>query len=193
MRYGSEHKAETRARVLREAAKAIRRDGVERIGVAQVMGAAGLTHGGFYAHFKSKDDLVAQAVSYMFEDRYTAFFEGLSDTEPHVALGRFIDHYVSMGHRAALHTGCPIPALAGQVPRLPDAARERFVLAVDRLTGAVASLLQRMGRDDAESMADAAIAEMVGAVVLSRIQPDDAKAEAMLATVRDAVKTKLGV
>lgn len=193
MRYGSEHKAETRERVLKEAAMAIRRDGVDRVGVAQVMGAAGLTHGGFYAHFKSKDDLVAQAVSYMFADRYTAFFEGLADTDPRAALARFVDRYVSMGHRAALHSGCPIPALAGQVPRLSGAARDRFLLAVDRLTGAVASLLKRLDRDDADIAAQAAIAEMVGAVVLSRIQPDDAKADAMLATVREGVKARLGV
>jgi len=69
MRYGSEHKAQTRSRVVQEAAAAIRSDGVERIGVAQIMARAGLTHGGFYAHFESKDDLVAQAVEYMFEDR----------------------------------------------------------------------------------------------------------------------------
>jgi TetR/AcrR family transcriptional repressor of nem operon len=193
MRYGSEHKAETRARVLKEAAAAIRRDGVDRIGVAQIMGAAGLTHGGFYAHFESKDDLVAQAVGYMFEDRYAMFFERLDGDEPRVALARFVDRYVSMRHRDAPEAGCPIPVLAGQVPHLPEPARARFAAAVERLTCAVASLLGRMGREDAETVADAVIAEMVGAVALARVQTDDARAEAMLAAVRTSVKAKLGL
>ena len=193
MRYGSEHKAETRERVLKEAALAIGRDGVDRIGVAQIMGAAGLTHGGFYAHFKSKDDLVAQAVAFMFQDRYAAFFEGLEDAEPRAALIRFVDRYVSMRHRDAPGAGCPIPLLAGQLPHLPEAAQARFTAAVERLTGAVASLLTRMGREDVATVSEAVIAEMVGAVALARVQADDAKAEAMLAAVRDSVKTKLGL
>ncbi|MGI4879673.1 MAG: TetR/AcrR family transcriptional regulator, partial [Janthinobacterium lividum] len=77
MRYDGEHKAQTRERVLKEAAAAIRSEGVDRIGIAQVMARAGLTHGGFYAHFTSKDDLVTQAIDYMFEDRYAAFFANL--------------------------------------------------------------------------------------------------------------------
>jgi TetR/AcrR family transcriptional repressor of nem operon len=193
MRYSSEHKAETRARVLKEAAVAIRRDGVDRIGVAQIMGAAGLTHGGFYAHFESKDDLVAQAVGHMFEDRYAAFFERLDGDEPRAGLTRFVDRYVSMRHRDAPEAGCPIPVLAGQVPHLPEAARARFVAAVERLTGAVAALLGRMGHEDAETVAEAVIAEMVGAVALARVQKDDAKAETMLAAVRTSVMAKLGL
>jgi TetR/AcrR family transcriptional repressor of nem operon len=64
MRYDDNHKERTRARVLAEAAAAIRSKGAERVGVAEVMAGAGLTHGGFYAHFKSKDDLVTEAVTY---------------------------------------------------------------------------------------------------------------------------------
>lgn len=193
MRYGSDHKAETRERVLREAATAIRRDGVGRVGVAQVMGAAGLTHGGFYAHFASKDDLVAQAVGYMFEDRYAAFFDGLGDADPREALTRFVDRYLSMRHRQAVATGCPIPMLAGQVSLLPEAGQISFAAAVERLTGAVASLLRRMDRANAERLAQAVIAEMVGAVALARVQTDDAKAELLLETVRESVKAKLGL
>jgi len=70
MRYDDNHKERTRARVLAEAAAAIRGKGAERVGVSEVMAGAGLTHGGFYAHFKSKDDLVAQAITYMFDASY---------------------------------------------------------------------------------------------------------------------------
>jgi TetR/AcrR family transcriptional repressor of nem operon len=193
MRYSSDHKAETRERVLKEAATAIRRDGVDRVGVAQVMGAAGLTHGGFYAHFASKDDLVAQAVEFMFQDRYAAFFDGLEEVEPRDALTRFVDRYLSMRHRDARDAGCPIPVLAGQLPHLPEAAQARFVTAVERLTDAVASLLRRLGAAEVEAVSSAVIAEMVGAVALARVHADDAKAEAMLASVRESVKAKLRI
>jgi TetR/AcrR family transcriptional repressor of nem operon len=193
VRYSGEHKAQTRRRVLQEAAAAIRSDGVDRLGVAQVMARAGLTHGGFYAHFASKDDLVTQAIEFMFEDRYAAFFANLDDTDPRVALTRFVDRYVSMRHRNAIDAACPVPVLAGQVPHLPEAARARFRLALDRLTGGVAGLLARMGAADVEITATAAIAEMVGAIAMARVEPDDAKAQRLLDTVRASVKTRLSL
>ena len=73
MRYDSEHKERTRARVVKEAAKAIRAEGPHRAGVAGIMAKAGLTHGGFYAHFVSKDDLVVAAMSQMFDEASVKF------------------------------------------------------------------------------------------------------------------------
>ena len=193
MRYTSEHKAQTRLRVLQEAAAAIRSEGVDHIGVAQVMARAGLTHGGFYAHFTSKDDLVTQAIEYMFEDRYAAFFANLGDADPRIALTRFVDRYLSMRHRNAPEHGCPVPVLAGQVAHLPDAARARFRLALDRLTAGVASLLARMGAPDVEITAAAVIAEMVGAVALARVELDEARADRLLQSVRSSVGMRLGL
>ncbi len=193
MRYDSDHKAQTRERVLKEAAAAIRSEGVDRIGVAQVMARAGLTHGGFYAHFASKDDLVTQAIEYMFEDRYAAFFADIDDVDPRVALTRFVDRYLSMRHRDAPEHGCPVPVLAGQVAHLPDAARTRFRLALDRLTGGVASLLERTGAADAKTTAAAVIAEMVGAVALARVELDDGRADRLLQFIRGSVRARLGL
>ncbi len=93
MRYDSEHKERTRKRVLREAANAIRAEGPDRIGVAALMAKAGLTHGGFYAHFASKDDLIAQAITQMFDDRYEHWAARTKDLEPAEALDAFIDGY----------------------------------------------------------------------------------------------------
>lgn len=193
MRYDSEHKAQTRERVLKEAAAAIRTVGIDRVGVAQVMARANLTHGGFYAHFASKDDLVTQAIEYMFEDRYAAFFANVEDADPRVALTRFIDRYLSMRHRNAPEHGCPVPALAGQVTHLPEAARARFRLALDRLTGGVASLIERTGAADAKITAAAVIAEMVGAVALARVELDEGRADRLLQSVRGSVRARLGL
>ena len=190
MRYDGEHKARTRERVLKEAAAAIRADGPDRVGVAAVMARAGLTHGGFYAHFGSKEDLLSEAVGYMFKDRYATFFADIDVIEPRAALRRFVDYYLSMRHCAARDSGCPIPILSGEMNRLPVAAQERFGAAVERLTGAVATLLERAGIDDARARAVSAIAEMVGAVALARLQADGGKAEDLLAAVRGSVERK---
>jgi TetR/AcrR family transcriptional repressor of nem operon len=193
MRYDTEHKAKTRELVLKEASAAIRAAGPDRVGVAGIMARAGLTHGGFYAHFKSKDDLVSQAIGYMFEDRYAAFLAHLDTPDPREALTQFVESYLSMRHRDAIDRGCPIPVLAGDVPRLPAAARDVFVSAVDRLTDGIAQLLRQIGIADPEIRASSMIAEMVGALALSRVQPDAEKAAALLAGSRRSILGGLDV
>src|SRR3569623_2604629 len=110
MRYDPEHKQKTREKVLDAAAEAIRTEGPHKLGVAGVMAKAGLTHGGFYAHFQSKEDLVAQAIDHMFARSQLKRIdreEGLAPAEKLVA---FIDHYLSPGPRAS-PIGSPLPAL----------------------------------------------------------------------------------
>jgi TetR/AcrR family transcriptional regulator, transcriptional repressor for nem operon len=99
MRYDHNHKERTRARVLAEAAAAIKSKGVERVGVAEVMGGAGLIHGGFYAHFKSKDDLVAQAVTHMFDASYAWFLRQTEGREPADALSKYVDAHLATSRR----------------------------------------------------------------------------------------------
>ncbi|MBC3940616.1 TetR/AcrR family transcriptional regulator [Sphingomonas albertensis] len=190
MRYDSEHKAKTRDRVLKEASAAIRTQGAERVSVSAIMGRAGLTHGGFYAHFESKDELISEAVSYMFEERYSYFLSHLDTPDPRDAINGFVDSYLSMRHSAAIDRGCPIPILAGDMPRLPQPARERFVLAVDRLTDGLAKLLERIGVENPSTAASSALAEMVGALALSRVH-GEVRAEQVLASSRDAIKAGL--
>lgn len=192
MRYDNEHKAHTRDRVLREAAAAIRTDGPDRVGVAAVMKRAGLTHGGFYAHFASKDDLLSEAVDYMFKDRYDAFFADLDTVEPRVGLQRLVNYYLSMRHRDARDIGCPIPILSGELHRLPDAAQQRFVQAVDRLTNGIATLLDRARVDAPRSRAMSVVAEMVGAIAIARTLEESA-AQEMLDHVKDSVQGKLRI
>src|SRR5712672_826218 len=138
MRYDSEHKERTRQRVLSEAAAAIRTHGPDGIGVAALMSKAGLTHGGFYAHFKSKDDLVAQAISRMFEDSKAMFLRSTEGREPTEGLARFLDYYLSPRPRDEATRGCPLPRLSGELARLPIPARERFAAGAARLTGQIA-------------------------------------------------------
>lgn len=193
MRYDSEHKERTRRKVLTEAAAAIRELGPDRIGVAGLMAKAGLTHGGFYAHFRSKDDLIAQAIGQMFEDSHGNFVRWTQDRPPAEGLARFIGNYVSARHRDTPDRGCPIPSLSGDLARMPPEARARFTEGVDRLTGALAGLLEQMGKPDAKALAASVLAEMIGALALSRAVGDPASSDRILEASRDALKARLGL
>src|SRR3569833_1016183 len=126
MRYDSEHKARTRARLLDEAAASIRAEGPGGIGVATLMARVGLTHGGFYAHFRSKDELIAQAITRMFEDSRALFVARTEGQTPADGLTNYIDAYLSETHRDRTAHGCPLPCLSGELARMPNAARESF-------------------------------------------------------------------
>jgi len=191
MRYDSEHKARTREKVLREAANAIRAEGPDRIGVAALMAKAGLTHGGFYAHFDSKDDLIAEAVTQMFEDRFksvVARMEGKPATEQ---LEAFVDSYLSARHRDDPSRGCPIPTLSGELARMPNAARQRFADGSERMAKWFATLLKEIGVAEPRDLAASIMAEMVGAVALSRVADEPGKSNRLLKASREAIKARI--
>jgi len=197
MRYETDHKQKTKARVLKEAAKAIRVEGPHRIAVAGVMAKAGLTHGGFYAHFNSKDDLVAAAIDTMFTEARSRFGrETAPSGDPETAqdpLVRYIDFYLSAGHRDARTTGCPLPTLAADLPRLAPASRGRYGQGVADLTALIADALRAMGRQDAQALACSALAEMVGALSLARAVADPDQSDLILDASRTALKRRLGL
>ncbi|HEY4367641.1 MAG TPA: TetR/AcrR family transcriptional regulator [Steroidobacteraceae bacterium] len=192
MRYDAEHKQKTREKVLKAAAKAIRAEGPHRVGVAGVMAKAGLTHGGFYAHFDSKDDLVAAAIGQMFEDGRIRMQQETQEPDPATALASYIDFYLSPRHRDAV-TGCPIPALATDLPRLARPARQRFSEGVSVLTAALSEKLLQMGRPNANEAASSLLAEMVGAVSLARAESDPGRSDAILDISRRSLKSRFGL
>jgi TetR/AcrR family transcriptional repressor of nem operon len=193
MRYDADHKQQTRQRVLKEAAKAIRAQGPHKIGVAQVMAKAGLTHGGFYAHFKSKDDFVAQAISQMFDESGEQLTRALDGHTAAVGLARYLDFYLSAGHRDTRTAGCPLPFLSADVPRLTQPTRERYAECVAVLEGRLAQALTGMGKADADELAGTMLAEMVGALSLARAEPDAARSEAIMTRSRNSLKRRLGL
>jgi TetR/AcrR family transcriptional repressor of nem operon len=191
MRYDSEHKERTRVRVLKEAAKAIRAEGPHRVGVAGMMAKAGLTHGGFYAHFASKDDLVVAAMSQMFDEASAKFDRLTAGKPPATALRAYIDFYLSRQHRDARDTGCPLPSLSADLPRLGVAARQQFAAGVAGLTARISALLSALGQPDAEMLASSALSEMVGALSLARGVADATQSDAILKASRNRLKLRL--
>src|SRR5262249_38905973 len=154
MRYDAEHKQRTHERVVKAAAKAIRAKGPDRVGVADVMADVGLTHGGFYAHFDSKDALIAAAIGQMFEEARARLEIETKDRTPAQALAGYVDFYLSPGHRDARRSGCPIAALSSDMPRLNARVRAQFAAGCKRLSGTLSSLIEQTGRADAQIEGD---------------------------------------
>lgn len=191
MRYDPEHKQRTHERVLKAAAKAIRAKGPDRVGVADIMADVGLTHGGFYAHFASKDELIAAAIGQMFEEARARLMFETKDRTPRDALAAYTDFYLSQGHRDARRRGCPIAALASDMPRLNPKVRARFSAGCERLIRTLAGLIEQHGIGRAEDEADSMYAELLGALSLARIEPDAARSDAILERSRLAIKRRL--
>ena len=193
-RYTAEHKSQSRDRVVAEAAKAIREQGPQGISVAGVMGAAGLTHGAFYAHFPSRDALLAAGVEQMFQDSRGRLEASQAETsDARSALNSYIRFYLSRSHRDARTTGCPLPFLSAGAPRLTGETRERFAAGVQGLTDRIAGLLEAMGQPEPQMLATSVLSEMVGAVSLARAEPDAARSDAILVASRAALRTRLGL
>jgi TetR/AcrR family transcriptional repressor of nem operon len=191
MRYDADQKERTHRQILAEAANAIRVEGPDRVGVADLMGKVGLTHGGFYAHFASKDDLIAQAITSMFEQGYANFLRRTEGLEPQRALEAYIDWYLSTAHRDAPSRGCPLASVTGDLPRLPQAARVRYTEGVERLAGGIIKLLKNLGNKNAEALAFSALSEMAGALALARAISDPDLSDRMLASSCERVKARV--
>jgi TetR/AcrR family transcriptional regulator, transcriptional repressor for nem operon len=197
MRYSETHKSETRAKLLKIAGKALREKGPDKLAVAEVMQAAGLTHGGFYAHFKSKDALLAEALESVFaysKEKYRRLTEGLP---PRHALATFIDFYVSPAHRDDPTRGCPIVMLNSELPRQSKKFRSVFDGGVRRLAATLAEMIRDAGidaaNDNGETLAASLLSAMAGAVAVSRAVSDKRLSDEMLEAARASIKARLGL
>jgi TetR/AcrR family transcriptional repressor of nem operon len=193
MRYSGTHKEETRNRIVAVASRQVRARGPDGVSVAEVMAEAGLTHGGFYAHFKSKDALVAAAIEAAFENR-RAYFRTLPEAVDAPAfLDRFVDSYVSATHRDRPERGCPIATLSSDIPRQGEAARAAFDAGVKGLIHTISSRLTVGAPEDRDALAGSLVAEMAGAVALARAVSDPDLSDRLLDKSRRSVKARMGL
>lgn len=179
MRITREKKKEHHDRIVAIASEMFRERGFDGVSVADLMEQAGLTHGGFYNHFASKEALIAEAST-----------KGFVETSQQYAgydLNAMIDAYISRAHRDARGNGCPAAALSGEAARLPDDAKAVFGEGIDgllaRLESGIAAQLPSVA--NARSQAISLLAQAIGAIVLSRACPDSsALADEILDTCR---------
>lgn len=176
MRYRPEHKEESRRKVLAAAARAIREQGPNGVSVAAVMGEAGLTHGGFYAHFPSKSALIVQSIDFMFDEMAARLDEVMQGKPPREALAAYIDSYLSGRHCEMRNAGCPVAALGSEVPRLDADAQQAFARGMARRQQRLAGLLAALGVADAACAARSMQSELLGALVSSRLVEGEERA-----------------
>lgn len=180
-RMSEAEKRKSHNRILEKAGQIFRERGIETTSVSDVMQAAGLTHGGFYRHFKSKDDLVAAAFRTAV-DGVLADMEHADSGDAKAAARRdYIETYLSLYHVGGRGDGCPLAALAGELSRgAPDARREGYN-ALTRTSQQLSS-----GNDPAQGLATLAL--MLGTVTLARLSEEDIDAQAMLDAGRKGVE-----
>ncbi|PCG10846.1 TetR family transcriptional regulator [Sphingomonas ginsenosidimutans] len=159
MRVNREQMRANRERILSEAGRLFRERGFENVGVAEVMRAAGMTHGGFYGHFASKDDLVMQTLTQLFAPRDAASDPAMTD---------FLDVYLSPEHRDSPGTGCPTAALSVDAARQTEAARRSLSAGIEAQIARMAARLGDEAGGHNRVAATGIWAAMVGALVLAR-------------------------
>ena len=183
-------KAQSHDRIVQTAADRFRELGVDGISVADLMQCAGLTHGGFYRHFGSRDDLVAEAVG-------RALADGGAVTDavvagPRSTIATLVDAYLSLAHRDNLATGCAVTALANDVARSNERTRTAYTAQVGRYVKLIARLIEHVPQKKRKSAAQAALATLVGAVAIARAVNDDKTSREILKSAADALKAQLG-
>lgn len=206
-------KAQTRERILTEAAAQIRDTGLESVSIANLMHSVDLTHGGFYNHFESRADLLVQALERALEEG-AARSRQFRDPGRPVGLESFAKHYLSRAHRDARAQGCALAALASDVARADEPVRAVMEQRFEAFVGAVAQAMQQddhgqgpgetrakaSSKASAETSAktsaeDAALRDrattaactLIGALLMSRVMTDPKQSDALLRTVREQI------
>ncbi|QFU91811.1 HTH-type transcriptional regulator TtgR [Amycolatopsis sp. YIM 10] len=177
VRYGKEHKLATRRRIIETAGRRFKRDGIDGSGVATLMKDAGLTNGAFYAHFESKEDLVATAVSDQLREQRERF-EALAPGRE--GLEQLVRTYLSPEHRDNPEEGCPSAALLDEIGRCADPTKRAYT---DSVLEFVDDLAARLAPDDPRSARTKVLgvyALMIGTLQLSRALADRQLADDIL-------------
>ena len=189
MKVSKETVEQNRERVIDTAARLFRERGIDGIGVVDLMKAAGLTHGGFYRQFKSKDDLVVQAVKRAYDDMSEDIARRIADSDD--PLQTLVRHYVSDYHRDDPGHGCSLASLAADAARHNDPTlREFFGSIVSNYIELLTALVPGRTPTAKRSTAIAALAEMIGSVVLSRVVPDPTLSREIIDTVSNDLVTR---
>lgn len=187
---GQSRKEVTHQRIVAAAARAIRRSGYDGTGVADIMKEVGLTHGGFYAHFASRDAMLAEAADSAGAETVARLTEVVRDAPAGRELQALVGAYLSEAHVANAESGCPVAALGSEMPRQAPRVRRAATRRIKEMIDLVGRYSPDWGQPGAHQRALATVATAVGALVLARAVDDpklsDAIREAALAQLTTA-------
>ncbi len=178
-RAAAKSKEATHDRIVDAAARAIRRSGYNGTGVADIMKAAGLTHGGFYAHFASREAMLAEAADRAGSEAVVLMERVAAAVPPQQALQAMIQAYLSETHVKSIETGCATAALGSEMPRQAPEVRRAATRRIKEMIDLVARHLPDWGQPGAHEHALVAVSTMVGALVLARAVDDARLSDAL--------------
>jgi TetR/AcrR family transcriptional repressor of nem operon len=170
----------THERIIEAAARAIRRSGYDGTSVADIMKEAGLTHGGFYAHFASREAMLAEAADRAGAEAVAASTRIAATAPPQQALQRLVRAYLSKEHVRSVETGCPVAALGSEMPRQAPEVRRAATRGIKEMIDVVARQSPDWGQPGAHERALVTVTTMVGALVLARAVDDVRLSDALL-------------
>jgi TetR/AcrR family transcriptional repressor of nem operon len=185
MRYGPDHKAQTHRKIVKDASRRVRAEGISGAAVSSVMRDAGLTHGGFYKHFESKDALLAASLSEAFREIADRFARAAEKSPPRKAWKSIVKAYLSPEHCDHPELGCPLAALSPDLARAEGAMKGQIVEAMTQYRDRLLPFMPGRRKADRERAFLAMISTMLGAVALARVLPDRAARAKVLKTARD--------
>lgn len=185
MRYDADHKNRTHRKIVRNASRQLRARGLNTPAVTTLMRASGLTHGGFYRHFKSRDDLVVEAIDESLQELRDRLITAAQEADPHEGWKAMVKTYLALESCDRAEEGCPIAALAPDMARTRPAVKQRISSAILKFRQELLPFMP--GRNPEEKAANflAIFSSMVGAIAIARTMPDPALRQRILNTVRD--------
>ena len=186
MRYSKEHKQDTHSRIVKKASVRLREKGAHGIGVADLMKEAGLTHGGFYAHFDSREALVIEAFTYASGRSRDFWRKIVEQTPPDKRLALIVDTYLGSAHRDDPGHGCAIASLGADIAREGPKTRKAFAAELEHLIDLIADQIQDTPRKAARKQATATLATLVGALLMARIAGNGEFSDEIMAAGREA-------
>src|SRR6478736_5786586 len=182
MRYSREHKQETHDRIVKKASVRLREKGAHGIGVADLMKEAGLTHGGFYAHFDSREALVIEAFAYAMDRANERWRKMAEQTPPEKRFSAIVETYLTPVHRDDPGHGCAVPALGAEIARESPKTRKAFAAKLEQMIEMMTDQIPDVPR----KAAIAALTTMMGTLVLSRIAGTGEFSDEILGSGREA-------
>jgi AcrR family transcriptional regulator len=166
-------------RIVSAAARAIRRSGFNGTGVADIMKEAGLTHGAFYAHFESREAMLAEAANLACTQLLATAADAVASSPPEQALATLLRVYLSREHRAQIELGCPLAALGSETPRQAPEVRRVTTRYIKEMTDLIGRQLPDWGQPGAHERALVAVATMTGTLLLARAVDEPALSDAL--------------
>jgi TetR/AcrR family transcriptional regulator, transcriptional repressor for nem operon len=187
MRYVKGHRSQTRSRIVEEASYGLRQTGADGMSVADLMKLAGLTHGGFYSHFESREALVVEAFALAMDRTVSHWLKLMNGMPIEERFDVIVESYLSPRHRDDRAHGCVLPALGTDIARSSQKARRIFARKLDEMIDVVARLFPEKSPREARQMATGALATMMGSIALARAVGDKELSDEILRAGRQAL------